>query len=463
MTHRVWTPSEWRQYPAAQQPRYPDAAHLARVTAELALRPPLVFAGEARHLQSRLAKVALGQAFLMQGGDCAESFDAPVNAGGAAGATGDARDMLALLLQMSVVLTYAAALPVVKVGRIAGQFAKPRSSNTERVGELELPAYRGDIINGTAFTAQARAPDPERMLRAYAHCATTLNLLRAYAHGGFADLHQVHRWTQAFVAGSPQGARYAELADRITDALAFMQACGVTGDSAPHIREVDVFTSHEALLLPFEEALTRQDPLTGEWFDCSAHMVWIGERTRQLDGAHIAFASGLRNPLGMKVGPTLAPDELLRLIDRLDPHNEPGRLTLISRMGASQINGALPALVRATRAAGRHVIWACDPMHGNTMKTSDGTKTRSFDTVLTETRSFFEVLQTEGQYPGGIHVEITPDNVTECTGGAQGLTDSHLQDRYETACDPRLNGSQSIELAFLLAETIKAGRARAGQ
>ncbi len=442
-----WSPSSWRAHAAAQQPDYADAATLARVTAELAARPPLVFAGEARHLQRQLSKVALGQAFMIQGGDCAESF--------AALGSGDARDMFALLLQMSVVLTYAAACPVVKVGRIAGQFAKPRSSNVERVGEVELPAYRGDIINGLDFTAQARQADPERMLQAYSHCAATLNLLRAYAHGGFADLHQVHRWTQKFVEGSPQGSRYQELADRITDALAFMEACGLTAASTPQIRETDVFTSHEALLLPYEEALTRQDPVTGEWFDCSAHMVWIGERTRQLDGAHIEFARGLCNPLGMKIGPTVAPADLMALIDRLDPDNQPGRLTLISRMGADKVANTLPPLVKATRAAGRQVIWACDPMHGNTVRSDTGYKTRSFDTVLAETRSFFDVLTSEGVHPGGIHIEMTPDNVTECTGGAQGLTDLQLAQRYETACDPRLNGSQSIELAFLVAETLK--------
>ena len=446
----VWTPKSWRGFPAAQMPVYPDADALARVTAELATRLPLVFAGEARQLQQQLANVANGKAFMVQGGDCAESFDQM--------GTGDARDMFALLLQMSVVLTYAAACPVVKVGRIAGQFAKPRSAPTEKLGDVELPAYRGDIINGAEFTEAARTPDPRRMLRAYSHCAATLNLLRAYAHGGFADLHQVHRWTQKFVDSSPQGSRYRELADRITDALDFMEACGLTADSTPQIRETSVFTSHEALLLPYEEALTRQDPLSGEWFDCSAHMVWIGERTRQVDGAHVEFARGLRNPLGMKVGPTVQPDDLLRLLERLDPNNEPGRLTLIARMGANKVAQALPALVRATRAAGRHVIWACDPMHGNTVRSEGGYKTRSFDTVLAETRGFFEVLQVEGQHPGGIHIEMTSENVTECTGGAQGLTDLELAQRYETACDPRLNGSQSIELAFLLAQTIKQRR-----
>jgi 3-deoxy-7-phosphoheptulonate synthase len=431
-------------------PDYPDAAALARVTAELASRPPLVFAGEARQLQQQLATVAQGKAFMVQGGDCAESFDLM--------ASGDARDMFGLLLQMAVVLTYAAACPVVKVGRIAGQFAKPRSAPTEKLDGVELPAYRGDIINGPEFTPEARTPDPQRMLRAYAHCAATLNLLRAYAHGGFADLHQVHRWTLNFVDSSPQGSRYRELADRITEALDFMEACGLTADNVPQIRETNVFTSHEALLLPYEEALTRQDPLSGDWYDCSAHMVWIGERTRQLDGAHVEFARGIRNPLGMKVGPTVQPDELLRLIDRLDPANQPGRLTLISRMGAGKVAQALPALVRATRAAGRQVVWSCDPMHGNTVRTDAGYKTRSFDTVLMETRAFFEVLQAEGQHPGGIHIEMTSENVTECTGGAQGLTDQQLAQRYETACDPRLNGSQSVELAFLLAQTLKARR-----
>jgi 3-deoxy-7-phosphoheptulonate synthase len=418
-------------------PVYPDEGALSHVTTELATRPPLVFAGEARQLQQQLANVANSKAFMVQGGDCAESFDQM--------GTGDASDMFALLLQMSVVLTYAAACPVVKVGRVAGQFAKPRSAPTEKVGDVELPAYRGDIINGAEFTVAARTPDPQRMLR-------------AYAHGGFADLHQVHRWTQKFVDSSPQGSRYRELADRITDALDFMEACGLTADSTPQIRETNVFTSHEALLLPYEEALTRQDTLSGEWFDCSAHMVWIGERTRQLDGAHVEFARGLRNPLGMKVGPTVQPADLLRLIDRLDPANEPGRLTLIARMGADKVAQALPALVRATHAAGRHVIWACDPMHGNTVRSDNGYKTRSFDTVLAETRGFFEVLQAQGVHPGGIHIEMTPEDVTECTGGAQGLTDLELAQRYETACDPRLNGSQSIELAFLLAQTLKKQR-----
>ncbi len=447
-----WTPAAWRDKPAEQMPEYPDPAALAEVEATLADYPPLVFAGEARALKAQLARVAEGRAFLLQGGDCAESF--------AEFGPDNIRDTFKVILQMTVVLMYGAACPVVKVGRLAGQFAKPRSSPTETVDGVELPSYRGDIINAIEFSAEARRPDPARMIRAYNQSAATLNLLRAFALGGFADLHKVHRWTQDFVADSPAGERYQELADRITEALAFMAACGLTPDAVPQMREASFFTSHEALLLPYEEALTRRDSLTGDWYDCSAHMLWIGDRTRQPDGAHVAFLAGVRNPIGLKCGPSLDPDELLRLIDILNPANEPGRLTLIARMGADRVESGLPPLVRAVAREGRAVVWACDPMHGNTVKSSNGYKTRAFDRVLLEVRRFFAVHQAEGTYPGGVHFEMTGQDVTECIGGARAISEADLADRYHTHCDPRLNAEQALELAFLIAEQLKSDRSQ---
>jgi 3-deoxy-7-phosphoheptulonate synthase len=450
-----WSPASWREKPIRHAPDYPDAGALSRAEARLAQSPPLVFAGEARALTEQLAQVSVGRAVLLQGGDCAESF-AEFHAD-------NIRDTFKVMLQMTMVLMYGGGLPVVKIGRMAGQFAKPRSSPTEIQDGVELPSYLGDIINGIEFESATRVPDPERMVQAYNQAASTLNLLRAFAVGGFADLHRVHRWTQDFVAGSPAGARYQELADRITEALTFMEAVGLTADSTPQVREASFFTSHEALLLPYEQALTRRDSLTGEWYDCSAHMVWVGDRTRRLDEAHVEFCRGIGNPLGLKCGPTMAADELLRLIDVLNPANEPGRLTLIARMGADRVEENLSPLIRAVTREGRQVVWACDPMHGNTVKSSNGYKTRPFDRVLLEVRRFFGVHRAEGTHAGGVHFEMTGQDVTECIGGAQEITEEALGDRYHTHCDPRLNASQSIELAFLIAEALKQERTARGR
>ena len=449
-----WQPSGWRSKPAKHIPTdYPDQAALERVEATLRTYPPLVFAGEARNLKASLAKVARGEAFLLQGGDCAESFkefhpDA-------------IRDTFRALMQMAVVLTFAGAKPVVKVGRIAGQFGKPRSEPIETIDGVTLPSYRGDNINGMEFTPEARIPDPERLLKAYSQSASTLNLIRAFAGGGYADLHNVHRWTLGFVEGSPQGERYRKLADRISEALDFMQACGVTPETTPQMRMVEMYTSHEALLLGYEEAMTRVDSTTGDWYDTSAHMVWIGDRTRQLDGAHVEFCRGIKNPIGLKCGPTLEPDDLLRLIDRLNPDDEAGRLTLIARFGSDKAAAGLPRLVRAVQREGRTVVWSCDPMHGNTLKTGSGFKTRPFDRILAEVRTFTEVLPAEGAYPGGVHVEMTGQNVTECLGGATEITEAALSSRYHTHCDPRLNGEQALDLAFLVAEALRGARVEA--
>ena len=446
-----WTPASWRGRPAKHIPSdYPDPAQVARVEDELRRMPPLVFAGEARRLKSLLGDVAAGKAFLLQGGDCAESFKEF--------SADNIRDTFRLILQMAVVLTFAGGKPVVKVGRMAGQFAKPRSEPIETIDGVTLPSYRGDNINGMEFEAATRAPDPERLLKAYAQSASTLNLLRAFAGGGYADLHNIHRWTLGFVDGSPQGARYAELTDKISEALTFMGAIGVTPQSHPGLHQVEFFTCHEALLLGFEEAMTRIDSTSGDWYDVSAHLLWIGERTRQLDGAHVEFMRGIQNPIGLKVGPTLQPDELLTLIDMLNPDDEPGRLTLYGRFGSDKIAARLPMLMRATRAAGRQVVWAIDPMHGNTLKAGNGYKTRPFDRILSEVRSFVEIAQAEGVHPGGVHLEMTGQNVTECIGGARALSEGDLADRYHTHCDPRLNGEQALELAFLVAEKLKADR-----
>jgi len=446
-----WTPASWRSKPGKHMPEdYPDAAAVARVERELRALPPLVFAGEARRLRSLLAEVAEGRAFLLQGGDCAESFKEF--------AADNIRDTFRLILQMAVVLTFAGGKPVVKVGRMAGQFAKPRSSPVETQGDVTLPSYRGDNINGMEFTAEARTPDPERLLKAYGQSAATLNLLRAFAGGGYADLYNIHRWTLGFVADSPQGARYRELSEKIGEALTFMAAIGVNPDTHPDLHRVEFFTAHEALLLGAEEAMTRVDSTSGEWYDTSAHLLWIGERTRQLDGAHVEFFRGIRNPIGVKVGPTLEADELLRLTDVLNPKNEAGRLTLYGRFGHDKIEGRLPGLLKATKAAGRNVVWAIDPMHGNTLTAANGYKTRPFDRILSEVKSFVEICKAEGVHPGGVHLEMTGQNVTECLGGARALTEGDLADRYHTHCDPRLNGEQALELAFLVAEKLKEDR-----
>ena len=444
-----WTPESWRDRPAGQQPQWPDPKALQGVLDRLATQPPLVFAGEARKLREGLARVTRGEAFLLQGGDCAETFSA-FNA--------DAiRDKLKVILQMAVVLTYGAQMPVLKVGRIAGQFAKPRSADSETREDVTLPAYRGDAVNDLDFSTEARTPDPERLAQVYNQAASTLNLLRAFTRGGFADLEKVHVWNQEFVAKSSQGQRYAVIADEITRALRFLTACGIDVASDPTFHTVDFFTSHEALLLGYEEALTRRDSLTGDWYDCSAHMLWIGERTRDPDGAHVEFLSGVGNPVGVKIGPSATPDDVLALVERLNPQAIPGRLTLIARMGADKAPEALPPIVRGVRDSQAPVVWSCDPMHGNTFTTEGGYKTRRFDDVLSELRTFFGVHAQEGTVPGGIHVELTGEDVTECLGGAEDIADLDLPSRYETACDPRLNSGQGLELAFQVAEMLREG------
>jgi 3-deoxy-7-phosphoheptulonate synthase len=444
---KAWSPSSWQAFPVKQQPQWPDLGELDRSLKQIASYPPLVFAGEARSLQASLAKVAAGNAFLLQAGDCAESFEEF--------SANNIREKLRVILQMSVVLTYSLGVPVVKVGRMAGQFAKPRSSDTEKVGDLELPSFRGHIVNGEAPTAAARVPDPDRLVAAYHQSASTLNLLRAFTKGGFADLERIHAWTQEFVASSPEGQRYEHLAGEIDRALKFMRACGVDIESTHNLHEVDFFTSHEALLLGYEETLTRQDSLTGAWYDCSAHMLWIGERTRQLDGAHIEFLRGVGNPLGCKVGPTTDPSFVLELCERLNPARIPGRLTLISRMGADKVEDALRPLLRAVREADHPVVWACDPMHGNTITSQGGRKTRDFNVICAEIDGFVKAHKAEGTWPGGIHVELTGDDVTECIGGVDNILDSQLDDRYQTVCDPRLNGRQGLDLAFHVAEMMR--------
>ena len=445
-----WTPESWRRFPIRQAPAYPDAAALADMEARLGRYPPLVFAGEARRLKAALALASEGRAIVLQGGDCAESFsDFTANI---------IRDTFRVLLQMAVVLTFGAGVPVVKLGRMAGQFAKPRSSDSETVDGEILPSYRGDIINGPDFTAHARTPDPARMEFAYFQSAGTLNLLRAFASGGYADLHEVHRWNLEFAARSPLAARYQDLARRIDETLAFMAACGMTSQAIPQIRETDFYTSHEALLLPYEQALTRVDSTSGDWYACSAHFLWLGDRTRQPDGAHVEFLRGVKNPTGIKIGPTTPVDELLRLIETLNPADEPGRLTLISRMGAEKVREKLPPLLRAVQRSGRRVVWLCDPMHGNTVSTAARVKTRSFEQILAEVHGFFDAHAAEGSWAGGVHVEMTGRNVTECVGGAHRLTEADLGHAYETFCDPRLNAEQSLELAFLVAEELKSRR-----
>ncbi|HPI49126.1 MAG TPA: 3-deoxy-7-phosphoheptulonate synthase class II [Hyphomonadaceae bacterium] len=447
-----WSPASWRTKPAMHIPAdYPDMGKLEAVEKQLSSYPPLVFAGEARTLMSRLADVAHGKAFLLQGGDCAESFKEfhPNNI----------RDTFRLILQMAAAMTFAGGKPVVKVGRIAGQFAKPRSSPIEEIGGVTLPSYRGDNINGMEFTAEARTPDPQRLVQAYAQSAATLNLLRAFAQGGYASLANVHRWMLGFVERSPAAERYRALAARISDAMDFMAACGITPETTPALSQTEFYTSHEALLLGYEQAMTREDSTRpGEYYDTGAHMVWIGDRTRQLDGAHVEFCSGIRNPVGMKCGPSLAPDDMMRLIDKLNPDNIPGRLTLIARFGSDKVESGLPKLVRAVQKEGRTVVWSSDPMHGNIEKTDGGYKTRPFDRILSEVKGFMDIVEAEGAHPGGIHLEMTGQDVTECTGGAHQITATDLQDRYHTHCDPRLNNEQALELAFLLAEKLAAKR-----
>ncbi len=445
-----WTPTTWRNKPIRQVPAYPDPAKLEAMEKKLLAYPPLVFAGEARRLKAHLAQVQEGRAIVLQGGDCAESFgDFTANI---------IRDSFRVLLQMAVVLTYGASVPVVKMGRMAGQFAKPRSSETETQGDETLLTYRGDIINGPAFDAASRIPDPARMEMGYFQSAGTLNLLRAFASGGYADLHEVHRWNLGFVERSPLAERYRDLSSRIDETLAFMTACGMTSENTREMRETDFYVSHEALLLPYEQALTRVDSTSGDTYACSAHFLWIGDRTRQPDGAHVEFLRGVKNPIGLKVGPSMDPDELLRLIDILNPQDEAGRLTLICRMGADKVERLLPPLLRAVKKDGRKVVWMCDPMHGNTISANAGVKTRSFDAILSEVRSFFDVHAAEGSWAGGVHIEMTGQPVTECIGGAHGLTMMDLGGRYDTFCDPRLNAEQSLELAFLVANELKARR-----
>jgi len=445
-----WTPKSWRDLPIQQVPAYPDAAALSAVETQLASFPPLVFAGEARKLKSALARVSTGEAFLLQGGDCAESFDEH--------SADNIRDFFRVFLQMALVLTFAGGSPVVKVGRIAGQFAKPRSSPTETIGGVSLPSYRGDIVNGLTFTEEARVPDPRRQLEAYRQSAATLNLLRAFATGGYANLENSHRWMLGFVKDSPQSARYADCAERMTEALDFMRAIGINPETHQEVRTTDFYTSHEALLLGYEEALTRVDSTSGEWYATSGHMLWIGDRTRQADHAHIEYARGIRNPIGLKCGPSMTGDGLIGLIDGLNPANEAGRLTLICRFGADKVGDHLPGLIRAVQREGRKVVWVCDPMHGNTIS-AGGYKTRPFERVMQEIESFFGIHRAEGTIAGGIHLEMTGKDVTECTGGARALTADDLQDRYHTYCDPRLNAEQALEVAFLTAELVKRERA----
>ena len=442
----AWTPSSWKDREARQQPEWPDLDRLDGALKTLSGYPPLVFAGEARSLQAGLAQVAAGNAFLLQAGDCAESFEEF--------SANNIREKLRVILQMAVVLTYSMGVPVVKVGRIAGQFAKPRSSPTEVVDGVTLPSFRGHIVNDPGPLAESRIPDPDRLVQAYHQSASTLNLLRAFTKGGFADLSRVHAWNQDFVASSPEGRRYERLAGEIDRAMRFMRACNVDTEANPNLREVDVYTSHEALILGYEEALTRQDTLTNAWYDCSAHMLWIGERTREVEGAHVEFLRGVGNPLGCKLGPTATAADTLELCEALNPARIPGRITLITRMGAGEVEGRLRPLLRAVTDAGHPVVWACDPMHGNTYTASNGRKTRHFDAIVGEIAGFVRAHRAEGTWPGGIHVELTGDNVTECLGGGDEVLDAHLDDRYETICDPRLNGRQSVDLAFRLAELI---------
>lgn len=445
----MWTKNSWKNYPIKQQPTYPNQEEMNRVLTRLEKLPPLVFAGEVRNLQKSLARVCRKEAFLLQGGDCAESFE---NFGAV-----NIRDMFKILLQMAIVLTFAGGCPIVKIGRIAGQFAKPRSNDFEELNGVSLPSYRGDIINGFEFNEQVRIPDPNRMLEAYYQSATTLNLLRAFAKGGLADLHEVHRWNLGFLKKSELHKQYTDISEKISQALAFMEACGINTSNTPSLKEVSVYTSHEALLLPYEEALTRVDSLSGEIYDCSAHMLWIGERTRSLDEAHVHFLSGVKNPLGVKIGPDASADDIIALANSLNPNNEEGRLNIIIRMGADKIISNLPKIFSKLRNEGLNLVYSIDPMHGNTVKAGNF-KTREFDKIMQEVRTFFEIAMSEGVYAGGVHLEMTGQDVTECTGGASNVTAQSLEDRYETQCDPRLNADQALELAFLIADLVKKAR-----
>ena len=442
-----WSKDSWRNKPVVQVPEYDDQKALEKVEKRLSSYPPLVFAGEARRLKEHLAKVCRGEAFLLQGGDCAESF--------AEHNPDNIRDTFRVILQMAIVLTFGAGCPVIKVGRIAGQFAKPRSAPLEKQGEIELPSYRGDIINNIEFVEDLRIPDPERQIMAYRQSASTLNLLRAFAQGGYANLDHVHKWNMGFVKESKQGEQYEQVANRISEALDFMDAVGINSNTTPELRSVDFYTSHESLLLGYEECLTRVDSTSGDWYDTSAHMLWIGDRTRQPDGAHIEFVRGIKNPIGMKCGPSLDSDELLKLIDLINPSNEEGRLTLITRYGADNLDDHLPKLIRAVEKEGKKVVWSCDPMHGNTIKASNGYKTRPLDSILTEVKQFIDIHESEGTYAGGVHIEMTGQNVTECLGGTKKISEEDLTDRYHTHCDPRLNANQALDLSFLISERLK--------
>ncbi|NVK19664.1 MAG: 3-deoxy-7-phosphoheptulonate synthase class II [Methylocystaceae bacterium] len=447
---QTWTPDSWRAKPIRQVPTYPDADKVKQVEATLSTYPPLVFAGEARRLKAELAQVAMGNGFLLQGGDCAESFEQfnPNNI----------RDTFRVLLQMAVVLTFGASCPIVKVGRMAGQFAKPRSSDMETKGDVSLPSYRGDAVNGMDFTEEARIPDPDRLIQMYNQSASTLNLLRALSQGGYANLNKVHKWNLGFVSGTPEGERYQDFAQRISDSLTFMDACGINAETTPSLRETEFYTSHEALLLNYEQAMTRVDSTRDveEWYDTSAHLVWIGERTRLLDEAHIEYMRGIANPIGCKVGPTMTPDELIQLIDTVNPQNEAGKLTLITRMGDGKIEEGLGPLLERVKSEGRHVVWSCDPMHGNTVTAEGGYKTRHFDRILGEVKGFFAAHKAAGTHAGGVHFEMTGLDVTECVGGTYEVKEGDLGNRYHTQCDPRLNANQALEMAFLLADALKA-------
>ena len=442
-----WSKDSWRSKPILQVPEYDDLDQLKKVESRLTSYPPLVFAGEARRLKENLAKVSRGEAFLLQGGDCAESF--------AEHNPDNIRDTFRVILQMAIVLTFGAGCPVIKVGRIAGQFAKPRSAPLEKQGEIELPSYRGDIINNIEFVEDLRIPDPERQIMAYRQSASTLNLLRAFAQGGYANLDHVHKWNMGFVKESKQGEQYEALANRISETLNFMNAVGINSETSQELRSVEFFTSHESLLLGYEEALTRIDSTSGDWYDTSAHMLWIGDRTRQLDGAHIEFVRGINNPIGIKCGPSIESDELIKLLDIINPKNEEGRITLIARFGVDKIEEHLPKLIKAVKSEGKNVVWCCDPVHGNTIKASNGYKTRYLDTLLDEVKKFIDIHQAEGTYAGGVHIEMTGQNVTECCGGSFEILEEDLSSRYHTHCDPRLNANQSLDLAFLVSERLK--------
>lgn len=447
----IWTPSSWRDFPIKQQPTYSDLENLKKIEAELASYPPLIFAGEALNLKKQLAKVVNGEAFLIQGGDCAESFSS-FNAA-------NIKDLFKVMMQMAVVLTFSGGCPVVKVGRVAGQFAKPRSTDFEEINGVSLPSYRGDIINDMDFTQSAREPNAKKLLKAYNQSAATMNLLRAFSRGGMADLNQVHLWNLDFVSDNTLGAKYEELSNKITQSLSFMKACGITSENTPQLNQTTLFTSHEALLLNYEEALTRKDSITGDWFNCSAHMLWIGDRTRELDGAHLEYFRGIKNPIGCKVGPSMKEDELIRLIDALNPENEAGRLNLIVRMGAEKIEEYFPKLLKKVESEGKKVLWSSDPMHGNTIKADNGYKTRDFEAILSEVKQFFQIHKAQGSYAGGIHLEMTGQNVTECTGSkSSAVTQDSLSSRYHTQCDPRLNADQALELSFMIADTLKEAR-----